>query len=146
MFIGERIILTLWVGGMWAIGYIVAPVLFNMLDDRVLAGTIAGRLFAILSYVGLVAAGLLLVGQISRFAREVVRQWRFWLLLTMLAFVVAGQFILQPMMAMLRDAGLEGEAAQRFGRLHGISSLLFLFNSLGGLVLVVFGLTQRVRS
>ena len=41
------IAITLWVGGLLAIGYIAAPVLFASLGDRQLAGMIAGRLFAI---------------------------------------------------------------------------------------------------
>jgi len=44
-------------------------------------------------------------------------------------------------MAALKDAGLTDPAnAARFGRLHGISSALFLVNSLLGLALVIFGL------
>ena len=34
--------ITLWVGGLWAIGYIAAPVLFSSLGDRQLAGVVAG--------------------------------------------------------------------------------------------------------
>ncbi|MCH2219440.1 MAG: DUF4149 domain-containing protein [Dechloromonas sp.] len=36
------ITIALWVGGLWAIGYIVAPVLFSSLGDRQLAGMVAG--------------------------------------------------------------------------------------------------------
>jgi hypothetical protein len=37
--------LTLWVGGFWAIGYLAAPMLFYNLDDRMLAGMLAGKMF-----------------------------------------------------------------------------------------------------
>ncbi|MCK5382667.1 MAG: DUF4149 domain-containing protein, partial [Gammaproteobacteria bacterium] len=30
----ERILLTLWVGSLWVVGFVVAPVLFAELDDR----------------------------------------------------------------------------------------------------------------
>ena len=53
--ISEKILLTIWIGGMWAIGYIVAPVLFKMLDKPV-AGNVAGQLFSIINYVGLFCA------------------------------------------------------------------------------------------
>ena len=33
----QRILLTAWVGGLWAIGYIAAPTLFATLDDRAMA-------------------------------------------------------------------------------------------------------------
>ena len=39
LLITERIMLTLWVGSLWAVGLMVAPTLFTQLDDRALAGT-----------------------------------------------------------------------------------------------------------
>lgn len=140
--IGERILLTLWIGGMWTVGFVVAPTLFQMLDDRAVAGQVAGRLFTIISFIGLGAGGLLLVGQLLGRDIPWLHNWRVWLLAGMLLMIVLGQFVLQPMMAELKAAGLtEGSpAAQRFGLLHGGASLLFLINSLLGLALVVFGL------
>ena len=138
--IGEQIALTLWVGGMWITGYVVAPLLFNMLDDRQLAGSLAGRLFAIMSYLGLVCGAVLIAGQLSTLVAAFRSNWRFWLLCSMLLVIVVGQFVIQPMMVELKSTGLEGENAAAFGRLHGISSTLFLYNSLAGLVLVVFRL------
>jgi len=140
--IPERIALTLWVGGMWTTGYLVAPMLFSVLEDRVLAGMLAGKLFTAMSYVGLVCAGLLLLTHFQKHWLNGWRQWRRWILLAMLLLIVVGEFVLQPMMAELKQLGLEeGSAAQqRFGMLHGISSSLFLFNSLAGLALVIFGL------
>ena len=57
----------------------------------------------------------------------------------MLVVVCIGEFILQPMMAELKAQGIvEGSAAAAtFGKLHGVASILFLINSLAGLVLVV---------
>ena len=132
----ERALLTLWVGGMWAIGYIVAPILFPVLDDRQLAGMIAGHTFTAMSYVGLTCGSLLLIG--GAYSRG-WKHWRHAVLLLMLVVVCVGQFILQPMMAELKASGLaEGsEAAATFGKLHGVASILFLINSIAGLVLVV---------
>lgn len=140
--IPERIALTLWVGGMWISGYLVAPMLFSVLEDRALAGMLAGKLFSAMSYVGLVCVGLLLLTHFLKPVTDGWRQWRRWILLAMLLVIVIGEFVLQPMMAELKAQGLdEGSAAQqRFGMLHGLSSSLFLFNSLAGLVLVIFGL------
>lgn len=143
--IGERILLTLWVGGMWAIGYLAAPTLFAVLEDRSLAGTLAGKMFTGMSVIGLLCGSLLLAGLLLRNGGRAWRQWRVWVVLVMLAVVVTGQFVLQPAMAELRAAGLSGENAARFGMLHGVSSTLFLLNSLLGLALVAFGLQGAAR-
>ena len=59
--IGERIILTLWVGSLWAIGYLAVPVLFHSLDSRTLAGELAASMFTLVNGLGLVCGGLLLL-------------------------------------------------------------------------------------
>lgn len=143
--VSERILLTLWVGGMWTTGYLMAPVLFDMLDDRRLAGTVAGALFGASSYIGLMAGALLLLAALYVAGRRWYANWRIWALATMMLLIVVGEFGLRPEMTVLRDAGLvEGtEAAARFARLHGLSSALFLYNSLMGLVLVIFGVVPR---
>ncbi len=134
--VGERILLTLWVGGLWTVGYIVAPVLFASLDDRALAGSLAGTLFGILGWLGLLAGGLLLTANQVR--RPGLRgNWRALVLLAMLALVAAGQFGLAPVIAGLREAGLADSS--RFGLLHGIASVLYLATSLLGLALVAAG-------
>ena len=136
IFIGERILLTLWVGGMWAVGYIVAPTLFNMLEKTV-AGNVAGQLFTIMSYVGLVCGSLLIIGTVNRLGAQVIQNWVFWALIVMVLFVLIGQFILQPMMAELKASGITDLNRSEFGKLHGVASVLFLINSLLGLALVV---------
>ncbi len=133
---GERILLTLWVGGMWAIGYVVAPTLFSLLEKTV-AGHVAGQLFTIMSYIGLVCGSLLVVGTISRAGASVTQNWVFWVLLVMLVIILIGQFVLQPMMAELKATGLTELNRSEFGKLHGVASVLFLINSLLGLSLVI---------
>jgi len=140
----ERILLTLWIGGMWTVGYVVVPTLFQMLDSRILAGAIAGRLFTLTSGIGILSAVVLIAAQLFRAAVSWRRNWRLGVLAGMLIILLIGQFGLQPQMAALKAAGLADPAnAAAFGRLHGISSVLFLINSLLGLVLVIFGLGER---
>ena len=91
---------------MWTVGYIVAPTLFAMLADRTMAGSVAGQLFSVMSYVGLLAAGLLISGQCYRSRATWRQNWRFWTLLIMLLIIVIGEFYLQPLMAELKLAGL----------------------------------------
>ena len=132
--VGERILLTLWVGGLWTVGYIVAPALFANLDDRALAGTLAGVMFGIIAWIGLLCAVLLLLSNQIRNSQHRLN-WRAVLLLAMLVLTLVGQFVLAPMIAELRLAGASGHA--EFARLHGAASVAYLVNSVLGLMLVV---------
>jgi MFS family permease len=140
-FVGERVLLTLWVGGLWAIGYIAVPTLFSLIEDKTVAGSLAGQMFHIMSYIGLVCGSLLLI---SVFVRNRL-QWQVWLLILMLVLVASSEFIIQPMMETLKAQGLvEGSPTKKqFGILHGVASSLYLIVSLCGLSLVMFGLGGR---
>lgn len=139
--ISEKILLTIWVGGMWAIGYIVAPVLFQMLDKST-AGNVAGQLFTIISYIGIFSAVALILNILTQHGFN-KRHWQLWTLMVMLLLVVIGQFVFQPMMAELKALGITAENKAEFGRLHGMASVLFLINSLAGLALVISGLEKK---
>jgi hypothetical protein len=134
----ERVLLTLWVGGLWVAGYVVTPALFATLDDRQLAGQLAGQVFSYINYIGLTAGGFLLISGLTRMGKT----WRSWVLAVMLVLVIVGGFVLQPMLMELKTGGLVAgsEQATQFGRIHGLSSLLYLINSLLGLLLVGTGL------
>ena len=139
--ISEKILLTIWVGGMWAIGYIVVPVLFQMLEKPI-AGNVAGQLFTIVSYLGIFSAIALIINIFVQqgFSKA---HWQLWTLVAMLLIILVGQFVFQPMMAELKAAGLTEANRPEFGRLHGIASVLFLINSLAGLALVISGLERK---
>ncbi len=139
--IGDRIVLTLWVGGLWGIGYLAVPVLFATLGDRVLAGEVAGTLFRIINGLGLVCGGLLLLSMLSTAGAAGMRSWRGGVIVAMMAVAAVILFILQPQMAALKaEAAAAGaELAPAFGRLHGISSVLYLIASVLGLWLVAAG-------
>lgn len=145
---GERLLLTLWIGGLWIIGYLVAPLLFASLDDRQLAGELAGRLFQFIAYIGLVCGGLLLLSSVINEGTHWKRAWRVWILAGMLLLVIVGSLVLQPMMQELKAQGLiEGSRqARQFGLLHGISSSLYLLTSLLGLGLVLAGIRRDSTS
>jgi hypothetical protein len=136
----ERILLTLWAGSLWVTGFMVAPVLFATLEDRALAGTLAGKLFSLTSYLGLVCGGLLLAFNAVNY-RTLNR--RGLLLAGMLLLVAAGQFVLAPMIAGLREQGLA--ASPRFGQLHGLASVLYVITSLCALLLVAIGPGKHSR-
>jgi hypothetical protein len=135
------LVTTLWAGSLWAVGYLVAPVLFSTLSDRVLAGSIAGSIFRIEAWLsvgcGLVLLVMVVFDDASRERRSLLR-----LIVVMLLSVVVGYFGLQPWMAALREAAgpsgvMEGAARTQFGILHGVASLIYLFQSVLALVLVL---------
>ena len=137
------IAITLWVGGMWAIGYMAAPVLFSSLGDRQLAGMIAGKLFALIGWVGLACAAYLLIFLFVRWGGRFFKSAVFWLVLVMGLMVVASQFGIQPLMAQLKSDALPREVMvsvlrDRFATWHGVSSILYLVQSMLGLWLVVW--------
>jgi hypothetical protein len=138
----QSIALTLWVGGLWTIGLLVAPLLFHTLADRSQAGMLAGQFFAAISYVGLGCGAYLLLFRLARFGGQAFGQLFFWAVLLMLALAAAGQFGVQPIMASLRQQALPSEAMHsvlrdRFAAWHGVSSVLYLIECLLGLGLVL---------
>jgi hypothetical protein len=137
------VVLTLWVGGLWAIGYLAAPVLFASLGDRQLAGLVAGQLFALIGWIGLGGAAYLLVFLVARWGGQVLRRAVFWLVIVMALLTAASQFGIQPLMAQLKADALPREVMEsvlrdRFVAWHGVSSILYLVQSVLGLWLVVW--------
>ena len=136
------ITLTLWVGGLWTIGYLVAPVFFATLADRQLAGLLAGKLFALIGWVGLASAAYLLLFMLIRLGRSALKRGVFWSLVVMLVLTVLSQFGIQPLLAQLKADALPREVMEsvlrdRFATWHGVSSILYLLQSVLGLLLVV---------
>jgi len=130
----ERILLTLWVGGLWVVGFVVAPTLFAKLPDTATAGSVAGSLFTSMSRIGLCcAAGLLIVGWLQRTCHA--RRWQLLVITIMVCLVVLGEYVLAPMIAELRATGQV--ASPRFGQMHGLASGVYLINCVLGLALLV---------
>ena len=138
----QSIAITLWVGGLWVVGLVVAPFLFNTLADRAQAGLLAGHLFSAIAYMGLGCGAYLLLYRMAIFGSHALRQLFFWVLLLMMVLDAAGQFGVQPIMAGLKQQALPSEVMQsifrdRFAAWHGVSSVLYLIECALGLVLVV---------
>lgn len=138
----QAVALTLWVGGLWAVGYLVAPTLFASLSDRALAGMLAGRLFGGMAYVGLTCGAYLVLYRWGRHGAGAFRQAATWIVVLMLALTAGGHFGVQPILAGLKVQALPREALEsvlqdRFAAWHGVASGLYLIQSLLGLALVV---------
>jgi len=136
------IVVTAWVGALWTVGYLVAPTLFNTLENRQLAGMLAGKMFTLVAYVGIGAAFYLMIHRLVRYGTGALRQGFFWIVLVMLLLVLAGHFGIQPLLASLKAQALPADVMQsifadRFRAWHGVSSIAYLIESLLGLVLVL---------
>jgi len=132
---------TLWVGGLWAVGYLAAPTLFSNLDDRMLAGMLAGKMFSYIAWVGLACGGWLLLFRLSRLGGTALKQGFFWIVLVMLLLTLAQQFGIQPIMQQLKDQAMPKDVMaslfrDRFAAWHGIASVVYLIESLLGLALI----------
>lgn len=136
------IAITLWVGGLWAIGALAAPTLFYKIADRTLAGNAGGAMFESMAWVSMACAAYLLLFLIARRGFSVFKSGAFWLVLAMLALTLAGHFGVGPILAELRADALprqimESVLRDRFAAWHGVSSGLYLIEGLLGLALVV---------
>jgi Domain of unknown function (DUF4149) len=133
---------TAWVGGLWAIGYLAAPVLFTAQPDKQLAGMLAGHMFTWMSYVGMACSTYLL--------------WYYWrmaehlpackhiivIIASMLLITLILQCGIQPMMAALKVEALpldvmQSALAGRFKAMHSISQIIYLIQSLLGVFLLI---------
>ena len=135
------IVVTLWVGALWITGF-TAYILFDTLQYKQLAGSLAGKLFTIVSYIGLVSAFYLLIQRLMDYGTGALKQSFFWAVFVMLLLVLAGHFGIQPILAQLKIDALPNDVmhsifAERFGKWHGIASVAYLVECLLGFVLVL---------
>jgi hypothetical protein len=129
------LLVTFWAGSLWAVGLVVAPILFSTLSDRALAGTIAGSLFrteAMLAGVlGLVVVVLI---QLDRGMPVKLRRNLCLAILGVILFGAAVQLGIAPMMTALRAeaAGsvMDGAMRNKFILLHGAASICYLMQCL----------------
>jgi len=138
----QSIAVTLWVGGLWIVGFVVAPLLFSRLGDRALAGLMAGKLFSVVAWTGVACAVYLIVFRLARYRAGCLKQGFFWVALAMLLLTLAGQFGVQPVMEALRAQALPKEVMEsvlrdRFMTWHGVASVLYVIQGLLGAALVV---------
>ncbi|MES2546789.1 MAG: DUF4149 domain-containing protein [Pseudomonadota bacterium] len=135
------IVITLWVGALWATG-LSAYVLFDNLQDKQLAGRLAGKLFTVVSYIGMGSAFFLLIQRLMDYGTAALKQSFFWAVLVMLLLVLAGHFGIQPLLAQLKADAMPADVmnsvfASRFKNWHGVASVAYLAECLLGFVLVL---------
>jgi hypothetical protein len=133
---------TTWVGGLWAIGYLAAPVLFTTQPDKQLAGLLAGHMFTWMSYVGIVCGAYLLWYYWRMAVESPTRKHIISIVASMLLITLILQCGIQPMMAQLKAQALPLEVMQsalagKFKAMHGISQIIYLIESLLGVFLII---------
>ena len=135
------IVITLWVGALWTTG-LSAYVLFDSLQDKQLAGSLAGKLFTVVSYIGMVSGFYLLIQRLLDYGTGALKQSFFWAVFGMLLLVLAGHFGIQPILVQLKADAMPADVmhsifAERFGKWHGVASVAYLVECLLGFVLVL---------
>ncbi|MHB8914585.1 MAG: DUF4149 domain-containing protein [Thiobacillus sp.] len=135
------LILVIWLGSLFTLGTIAAPILFNALENKQLAGMLAGKMFAVGAWVGLVAGAYLLLYSLKRDGAHAFKTWFFWLVLIMWLLTLAGHFGVQPILQNLKNQALplavmQSVFADRFSQWHGISRILWVIQAVLGVILV----------
>jgi hypothetical protein len=139
------VVLTMLVGAQAAVGYLVAPTLFDVISDRSYAGSIAGAIFERMGWLSLVGL-LMLLGLRWKLDKTLIARakWDSAIILAMLGLTALGHFLIRPWIVHVRatiqqSGGFETcDPAMRaqFGLLHGTSSLIFLLVFILGLSLI----------
>jgi hypothetical protein len=135
------VVITLWVGALWMTG-LTAYVLFDTLHDRQLAGNLAGKLFTIVSYIGMVSGFYLLIQRLLDYGTGALKQSFFWAVFAMLLLVLASHFGIQPILAQLKADAMPADVVhsvfkERFDKWHGVASVAYIVECLLGFVLVL---------
>lgn len=145
---GERLLLTLWVGSLWALGYVAVPAAFATLDTAI-AAEYAVLLFFVVNVIGQISGSLLIISKLLTERLRAGRNWRFWILCLMLLITLIFSFYIHPQMAEIKAVdGWRGNAAlaEDFDTIHTLSENLFLMLSVLGLMLVLTTDKRFVRS
>ncbi|MCX4188734.1 DUF4149 domain-containing protein [Methylophaga sp. OBS3] len=138
-FAGERLLLTLWVGSLWGIGYLAVPLAFANIDTMI-AAEYAAILFFAVNIIGLVSGTMLLLGKLFLERLVATRSWRFWLLVAMLALTLIFSLYIQPEMAAIKafsEWRADEALSAKFHNLHRLSENLYLMLSVLGLIMVL---------
>jgi MFS family permease len=125
-------------------------VLFTQLADRSVAGNLAGVMFTVTAWVGLACGAYLILFVMFAKGWRAFQSGVFWIVLLMLALTAAGHFGVQPILEQLRADALprrimESALRERFNTWHGVSTALYLVQSLLGIALVIMQERGRGR-
>lgn len=144
----QYLLLSLWVGAMFAFGALYAPVLFRSLPSRDQAGAIAGETLARIDTLGLVTGGIMAVITVLQ---TIDGQWqaldlgRLLTAAVMLALVVVSSVTVRPRLNTIRqemgkpidELPQENPLRMEYNKQHRVSRLIFSINMVLGALLIV---------
>ncbi|QDQ27635.1 DUF4149 domain-containing protein [Chitinimonas arctica] len=137
-----RSILTIfWIGGLWIVGLLVGPLLFQQLDNG-LAVKMVTVMFRAMAWVGIVAGIYITVHMLWTEGLRGFQTMEFWLVLGMLALTLVNHFAVFPILSEVKPqmhTVAEGVFGGGFQSWQTISSLIYLVQSLFGLIYVIRG-------
>ncbi|HEX9172687.1 MAG TPA: DUF4149 domain-containing protein [Telluria sp.] len=129
----RALVVALWAGSLWAVGYLAAPAVFAVVGSPI-AGSVVGKMLTREAWLSMACAAILLV--LLRMAPELdAKRKRLLnrLVLAMLALTLVNYFGLQPLISAMRGSG----DRTTFLVMHGVSQLVFVIESVLAAVLVV---------
>jgi hypothetical protein len=125
----SALLVTVWAGSLWTVCLIAAPSAFAVLPERRLAGLVVGRLFHIETWLGVIVAALLV-------AVLAARKHLSKATISIIALTAATPLISQLVVVPLMDQARAANDMAQFGRLHGVSAVLFFTACVSALALV----------
>lgn len=135
----SELLLALWAGLLVSIGALVAPTLFAILANRVVAGAIASELFRRTTFVSIAVA--LVLCALDRARGAGAPRWRPLAPLVPAALLALGEFAVKPVLEAARVAS--GPAGRAFIAWHAVSGTLFAVATLLVVALLVIELKRQ---
>ena len=132
--VARGVVLSLWAGSLWTVGYLAAPTLFAVLDDRRLAGEIAGRMFYAETWLSLICAALILLPEFIGNLRRAIFRLDNILVIVCVVLLVGAEWGVRPLMDASRLA--DGSTGPDFAMWHGVAAGMYLCASIVALVLL----------
>ena len=137
----ETIAIVAWLGSLTVVGYVVAPVLFQNLP-KMKAGDIAGQLFHIVSYIGIISAVVLIFsGSLKNGFKSFLGSLKGFFIAIALLCTIINVFFITPVIVALKTNGknvLYQQFGGTFAQWHGVSQIIYLITAISLFLFVIF--------
>lgn len=136
-----KLAMTFWVGGTLTVGCIIVPLLFKNLDE-ITAATIAGQIFNIIAYIGMVSLFMALIELVIDHKLQIIHLRKFWYVAFMETILFINYFAISPIIVKLRTklTDITNRVFQHtteFSFWHSVSSILFLISCILGVLYIL---------
>ena len=137
----ETIAIVAWLGSLTVVGYLVAPVLFQNLP-KMKAGDIAGQLFHLVSYIGIISAAVLICsGSIKQGLRGFLGSLKGFFISIALLCTIINEWLITPVIVALKTNGknmLYQQFGGSFAQWHGVSQIIYLMTAISLFLFIIF--------